>query len=176
MAGSIKIDTKEERLENTYDGKIFQKIEGIWKKFQYTMFRGVEEPTEATIGDIWLNDNDNILYNYTENGWENIGRNLFFTEEPIIDDTGNNLDYNVLSGIIQVGPIVKFGDATQDNLEKPYTYTNKTDKRLHVVNELGDYKVNFDNELPARTNSLANALIIDTNLYPNLPLRKSINA
>ena len=65
---------------------------------------------------------------------------------------------------------------TQDNLEKPYTYTNKTDKRLHVVNELGDYKVNFDNELPARTNSLANALIIDTNLYPNLPLRKSINA
>lgn len=175
MAGSILIDNKEEVLENLFDGKIFQKTARGWEKFEHTMFRSEAEPQEAETGDIWLNDTNNILYIY-HGQWKETDRFLYFTEEMMSADDGNIGDYNVLSGIIQVGPIVKFGNAEELTEEDiPYAYVNKADNRLHLMTKLGDYKVNFDGEAPARTNSLAMTLINDTKLYPGLDIRKSIN-
>lgn len=176
MAGSILIDTKKEAIKNTFDGKIFQKIRGTWVKFEHTMFRSIEAPEEAEEGDVWLSNEDNNLYLYDGINWNVTNRTLYFTEVPLTSDDGNNNDYNVLSGIIQVAPIVKFGSAEETpDTAIPYAYINKTDRRLHVVCEMGDYIVNYANEEPARVNSLANALINDTTIYPELSLRKTIN-
>ena len=290
MVGSIHIDTKEQMVSNLFDGRIFQKNATGWHKFDHQMYRSVSAPTNAVNNDIWLCDENNTLYLYENNHWVETNRSIYFTEEQADIDTGNINDYNVLSGIIEIRPLIRFGscedfdkqgkiigyvntsnnyvynfnkvrigklndfdevedinDATKiigkvgkslrlvrrpKNTEQGETsdkivgyvdgilaitftgeiigkivnnrirdkngnisykadssetkivydynaydvaYINPNDNRLYVKTKQGDYKVSFDGEEPNRSLSMATALSFNTDLYPQLTCRKSIN-
>ena len=176
MAGSVLIDTKEEMVANLFDGKIFIKKATGWDKYTGNFYRSSTEPSSGANDDIWLNNTNNKLYLYSNSAWVVTNRMLYFTENPMNEDEGNVKDYNVLSGIIEVGPIVKIGDGGEFNEDKvtyDYPFINPADNKLYVKTTKGTYRVTYDKEYPNKSLSMATALSFNNNLYPGLDFRKT---
>lgn len=179
MVGSVYIDVKNDLVANLFDGYIFQKTANGWEKFTGTFYRSFNEPETAIKNDIWLSDTNNQLYLYSGSAWAVTNRMLYFTEEMLTPDDGNVNDYNVLSGIIQVGPIVKFGSAELFDIkdgEYGFPYVNPTDKKIYVRTDKGDYRLNYANEQPNKSLSLTTALSINNDLYDGLDFRKTVGS
>lgn len=179
MVGSVLVDAKRDLVANLFDGRIFQKTAQGWTKFNGTFFRSLEAPQEAVENDIWLSNSDNQLYLYNGSEWQITNRILYFTEEQMDSAEGNLNDYNVLSGIIQVGPIVKFGTAEIISPKEDiygFPYVNPVDKKVYVRTDRGDYRLIYEGEEPNKSLSMATALSFNNDLYPVLDYRKTINS
>ena len=168
---AITFNNPEQLIHGTYDGYIYQKVLNssnaeVWKKVDIVMYRR-NQPNTANNGDLYLDDNTNTFYIYN-NGWQELSSNVYFTEAPLNPSEGYLNDYNILSGIYEIRPIVKFGNGENiliKDLPEGSAIVKDGDKRLYVKNSFGLYMVKYRDKTPSNSYSMINAMILNTDLW-----------
>jgi len=175
---AITFENQDQLVKGTFDGDIYKKVLNennaeIWQKTNNIMYR-YNRPDEANTGDLFLDDNTNVFYIYN-NGWILLSNNVYFTEEPLTPADGNINDFNILSGIFELKPIVKFGNGNNiSELPEGAVIVKDGDKRLYVKNSYGLYMVRYKSKSASSSYSMINAIILNTDLW-KLNIQKHIS-
>jgi hypothetical protein len=180
---AIDFDDVNQRILSSQDNIIYQKVlideKETWIDFQYTFYRGTINPanTLGINGDIYLNDNSNIIFEKKNNVWsENDKIDIYFTNNKMSSKDGEIGSLNCLTGIFEIGPVVKFGNGeniTFSDREDGLIYLKDYNKRLFIRTSLGEYQIRYEDEKPSQAHSITNAILFNSDIWDTY-IRKSV--
>lgn len=180
---AIDFDDVNQRILSSQDNIIYQKVlvdgKESWIEFIYTFYRGINNPANSLgiNGDIYLNDTLNTIFQKENNIWvQNDKIDIYFTNNKMSSKDGEIGSLNCLTGIFEVGPVVKFGNGSNisfSDREDGLIYLKDYNKRLFIRTSLGEYQIRYLDEKPSQAHSITNAILFNCDLW-NTYIRKTV--
>lgn len=181
---AINFDDARQTILSSQDNTIFQKAlineKETWVEFEHTFYRGYEDPISSlgSNGDIFLNETSAIIFEKSNNVWSvNSNIDIYFTNNKLSSKDGEIGSLNCLTGIFEIGPVVKFGNASNIKITDRVDgmlYLKDYNKRLFMRTSLGEYQLRYVEEKPSQAHSITNAILFNCDIWDTY-IRKSVN-